>query len=344
MTQDENLNQTQDIPDLDTSYRPSRSSIIMAAQEFGDVVGEYEERENEDVFEDPASLIEDVADTSVTIETGYVLMDVGLLNEHLSKQICTKCKKKIVRFEQKRTGAMLSYHLFCKKEHKTVFKTQRMVNKQPEGNVAITNAVFCSGMTFASWIRFCLAMNLLSFSSTTYYRVLGKYVKPVIVRLWSTIISTTLETIKIATEKAIWVADGQFDSMGYCAKYLIETVMCAYTGRVVDFVIFQKGLYPGGMEAKGLRFLLNRLKLVVGDKVETICTDRNNSVRKLMREEFSEIIHEYDIWHLAKSIKKRMKKLFKGSKVLLSWIKSIGNHLWWCAQTCGGCADTILYK
>jgi len=132
--------------------------------------------------------------------------------------------------------------------------------------------------------------------------------------------------------------------MGYCAKYLIETVMCAFTGRVVDFVILQKGLFQGEMEAKGLRFLLNRLKKVVRDQVETICTDRNNSVRKLMREEFPEIIHEYDIWHLAKSLKKRLKKLFKGSKVLFGWMKSIGNHPWWCAQTCGGCAETIVHK
>jgi len=146
-----------------TTY--SRASIIMAEQEVGD----YEEREDQDHYEEPSSLLEDIADAATTIDSGYVLMDVSILNELMIKQICEKCKKKITRIEQKRTGAMLSYHLFCQKEHKTVLRTQKMVEKQPEGNVAISNAVFCSGMTFSSWTRFCLAMNLLSFSSTTYY-------------------------------------------------------------------------------------------------------------------------------------------------------------------------------
>jgi len=288
--------------------------------------------------------MEDIEDVSIDISEGYVMMDISILNELMSKQPCKTCKGKIIRVEQKRTGAMLSYHLYCSKDHKSITRTQKMVRKQPEGNVAIANAVFCSGITFTAWTRICLCLNLLSFSSTTFYTIIANYVRPVILRTWTKARNQVMSAIKISPEKSIWVADGQFDSPGYSAKYLVETVMCALSGKVIDFVLFQKGLFPGEMEAKALRYLLNRLEDDVLEQVEIICTDRNNCVRKLLREEFPDIDHQYDIWHLAKSLKKRMKLLFKKSKVLLDWVKSVGNHLWWCAQTCGGCADTIIYK
>ena len=63
-----------------------------------------------------------------------------------------------------------------------------------------------------------------------------------------------------------------------------------------------------------------------------------------MREEESDMNHQFDIWHFCKSIKTRVfnaaKK--KSCKELMDWIKSICNHVWWCCATCEN--DEVLLR
>jgi hypothetical protein len=269
---DEQKNPVQNV----SEYKPSETSLEEAAEE-----GIYFETEGEDSEEVEQSLLLDVEDCPIKINEGYVLMDISILNDLVSK-CCQRCQGHIVKVEQFRTGAMLSYSLLCEKGHSIKVQTQKMSRKQPEGNVLLANAIFSSGISFAAWFRFCVALNFLTFSSRTYYKHISTYIKPAIVRTWTSARDCILHAIKTAPDKLIAVADGQFDSMGFCAKYLIETIMCATTGKVVDFVILQKGLYAGEMEGKGLRYVLNRLKSSVGDQIGILCTDRNTSVRKIV--------------------------------------------------------------
>ena len=57
-----------------------------------------------------------------------------------------------------------------------------------------------------------------------------------------------------------------------------------------------------------------------------------------MREEYSHVLHQFDIWHVGKSIKKKNSKLGKkkDNQHLLEWLKSIINHFWWCWVSCNG--------
>lgn len=77
-----------------------------------------------------------------------------------------------------------------------------------------------------------------------------------------------------------------------------------------------------------------------------ITTDRHPQVRKYMREKRKYIVYQFDVWHVAKSI---FKKLLKKSKKktcqsLEPWIPSIRNHLWWSSATCGGDAELLKEK
>ena len=53
------------------------------------------------------------------------------------------------------------------------------------------------------------------------------------------------------------------------------------------------------MEALGFERALNTL-LDVGLQVEVVATDRSPSVRKMMREQYPDIDHKFDLWHTAK--------------------------------------------
>ena len=70
--------------------------------------------------------------------------------------------------------------------------------------------------------------------------------------------------------------------------------------------------------------------------VNQLITDRHTGIRKYMREEESKIIHQFDVWHFVKNIKKRLDKVgkTKSCENLLKWTKSISNHFWWACATC----------
>ena len=82
------------------------------------------------------------------------------------------------------------------------------------------------------------------------------------------------------------------------------------------------------------------LRLLKNDGIipEQITTDRHILIRKYLRDQESGIIHQVDVWHLVKNIKKKLLAANKKSscKIMEKWIKSIGNHLWWACATCEG--------
>ena len=53
------------------------------------------------------------------------------------------------------------------------------------------------------------------------------------------------------------------------------------------------------MELEGLQRVLEKLSAIT---VKKLITDRHRSIAKYLREEHANILHLYDIWHVAKGI------------------------------------------
>ena len=79
-----------------------------------------------------------------------------------------------------------------------------------------------------------------------------------------------------------------------------------------------------------------------GVQISTVATDRHGGIGKLMREHHGHIDHEYDMWHVAKCMKKNLSK--KGNNEISLWLPAIVNHLWYCASTCSGDVDVLKTK
>lgn len=85
---------------------------------------------------------------------------------------------------------------------------------------------------------------------------------------------------------------------------------------------------------------LQENSLIIGQLI----TDRHRSIAKWIRKELPQVTHYYDVWHIAKvynvkwlcyllGVKKKLLALGKkkGCEEVNKWIKSIINHLYWCA-------------
>ena len=92
------------------------------------------------------------------------------------------------------------------------------------------------------------------------------------------------------------------------------------------------------MEIEGLKQNLDKLESLLDTlntrkKIE-VTTDGHKQVKKHLREERSETVKHYlDIWHVAKNLNKKLKKL--KSKLSQRWSKSIINHLYWVVKISG---------
>ena len=81
--------------------------------------------------------------------------------------------------------------------------------------------------------------------------------------------------------------------------------------------------------------------------IKALITDRHKGLAKWMREKHPEIIHFFDIWHIAKSLCKELLKASKekGCDIIKDWMTGIRNHLYWCAtSTTEGFSQLIVEK
>ena len=61
-------------------------------------------------------------------------------------------------------------------------------------------------------------------------------------------------------------------------------------------------------------------------------------------EPFAHLTHSLDIWHKAKKLTLRLSEVAKRApyRSLLSWIRPITNHFWYCSHACKGDAEKMV--
>ena len=88
------------------------------------------------------------------------------------------------------------------------------------------------------------------------------------------------------------------------------------------------------MELEGAKRAFAYL-ISVGLKIAVFVSDRHRGIAKWLRECQPNTAHFFDIWHVARSIGKKMLTLSKqkGCERISQWIKGVRNHLHWCASS-----------
>lgn len=81
--------------------------------------------------------------------------------------------------------------------------------------------------------------------------------------------------------------------------------------------------------------------------IKTFISDRHKGIAKWIQEQRKGTQHFYDIWHVAKSVTKKLLNVSNeaGCEVIKNWIKGIRRHLLWCATlTKSGFGNLIVAK
>ena len=147
--------------------------------------------------------------------------------------------------------------------------------------------------------------------------------------------------------------DGRCESPGHCAKYGAYSLTEERSGLIVDFELVQVGecaanvygseidenkriSYSQNLGKEGLILALQYVQSGLIGRVDVPATDRHPQISSYMKKRQPHIDHQFDIWHVAKSVVKKLADFAKTAKgwPLQPWIAAISNHLWWSAATC----------
>ena len=82
-------------------------------------------------------------------------------------------------------------------------------------------------------------------------------------------------------------------------------------------------------------------------KIDVFVSDRHKGIAKWIRQSEKSTDHYNDVWHVNKSINKKVFKASKekGCEVLKDWLTGIRSHLYWCVQSTRlGYAELITAK
>ncbi|KAL5006833.1 hypothetical protein ScPMuIL_015639, partial [Solemya velum] len=183
------------------------------------------------------------------------------------------------------------------------------------GDLLSAAAIVASGKNFAKIALFAKFMKLNFLGSNTFTNIQRQYV--------------------LSSIEELWESDGRMDSPGFSAQYCSYTMDNSskkiLTVRTVDKRETQ--LKSTTMEKEGFQRVMKELK-DKQVKVTEVVTDAHISIGALMKKEYPDIKHSFDIWHAAKNLGKKVVAagLQKGCKPLQLWSHDIVNHFWYCCQ------------
>ena len=210
-----------------------------------------------------------------------------------------------------------------------------LVNNMAAGNLVLSAAILFSGTTFNQFSKLSSIANLQIFSHSKFYLIQDRYLFPVVTDTWE---AHQEAALVCAEEQTLWLSgDGRCDSPGHSAKYCTYSLMDQNSGNILDFQLVQVSEVEnsGRMEKVGFERAMSRLE-ESGLQCRVLTTDRHPQIVSLMKKVNPHINHQFDVWHLAKNISKKLREKAKKKTCseLMEWINSVTNHLWWSAATC----------
>ena len=258
------------------------------------------------------------------------------------------CLSKVVSLQKSLSGSRLIIKTRCAAGCTNTWSSQPTLNKMAAGNLLLSAAVLFSGNTYTRLHDIADHLNMPIVGETQFYNIQKQYLFPVVNETWLSMQTAVLDGLS-TVDRIVMSGDGRCDSPGHCAKYMTYTLMDEETGYITEFCVLNTAdptvKNSNAMEPMGLKKCLDSLNQF-DINIAVLTTDRHVTIRKIMRLEYPTIIHQFDVWHLVKSITKRLTALakVKGNENLFDWIQSLNNHFWWCAESCNGDAEVLREK
>ncbi|XP_066442136.1 uncharacterized protein [Eleutherodactylus coqui] len=256
------------------------------------------------------------------------------------------CGKPIMKIFKKRVGTFVSVYVTCADNHRThLWESQPKKGNIPVGNLALSASILFSGATFRQVHNLFYHMGLECVRKSTYHKYQRKYLFPTVQQHWKKDQAKNLS--RLGNSSICVVGDGQFDGPGRSARYCLYTLMDASTKKILNIQIEQMrpGISSTHLEKEAFQKSLEKLKKK-NVRIKIICTDKCAGFKKLIKNDFKTMVHQFDVWHMVRSIGAKVlsasRRKYCGD--LSAWVSAVKDHLWWSASTCDNNPELLLEK
>ena len=240
-------------------------------------------------------------DTEIHKQLKFIVFQNQLL---LLLFICLACFSKEFAVNPIVKGNILTAYIKC-----LCCKIVREWKSQPEirnyavSDILLSGATLFNGLLPNKFLLTLMSMKIARISPRTFFRHQGKFLHGAVRNVWGKQQNDLFD--KIRGQELLVGGDRRCDSMGHTAKYDSYTTIDLKRNKIlhVDLVQSIEVKSSAQMELEGLQ---NTVKFFKGSglKLSALVTDRHRQIRKWVRENMVGVLHYFDCWHIAKSIKR----------------------------------------
>ena len=265
-------------------------------------------------------------------EPKYMIFHNQLL---LLLSICHLCSSNAVTVRSVLKGSMLVAVVQCSHCKSTwEWCSQPKIRGYAVGDILLSAAILFSGNLPSKSLRLFKSISIACQSTRSFFRHQNNHIHYVVTKLWN---SQQQELLQGVTEEGLLIGgDGRCDSMGHSAKYGSYAAVDLERNKILHVELVQSNEVKSSyhMELEGITRLIelfDRFQV----KVRALVTDRHRQVTAWLKKNWQGVKHYFDCWHIAKSIKKKLKLLSKkkGYELVGEWIRSLVNHYCWSVMS-----------
>lgn len=258
--------------------------------------------------------------------------------------VCVTCHRQCSVYLTRMIGSMIVLRQQCNFGHTRQWSSQPCNGTMPYGNLSTAACLFFNGCSPVKFLNICHHLRIPMIKLRTFNLMQANYLIPAVKTVWD---KTQLQLLHTLVGKNCVVGgDARCCSPGHTAKFSSYTIMDLQTSKILDVKLVQVNEVKNSnaMELEGLKRCLTFLKQYIN--ITSLTTDRHVMVKKYLADEMKHIQHWFDVWHVAKNIKKKIDAQAKRRDlcILRDWSQSVSNHLYWCAASSAGCGKLVVDK
>eukprot|EP00063_Salmo_salar_P012852 XP_013987687.1 PREDICTED: uncharacterized protein LOC106565277 isoform X3 [Salmo salar] len=215
------------------------------------------------------------------------------------------CQAGVISSSPKINSFAITMETECVVGHRRKWESQTRVVKLFAGNLLLSSAVFLTGGSHSTFAETCHHLSLVSMLLRQFANQQRIYIVPEDNYMWTQHTEANLATI--VDSPCIISGDTWCDSPGHCASFGTYTILDSASHLILAqetvHVTEVKSSY--WLETEGLERCLQHIESH-GCSIETLATDRHPSVRVHLRDSHADTWHEYDLWNIAKGVRKQL--------------------------------------
>ncbi|XP_061192241.1 uncharacterized protein LOC133200466 [Saccostrea echinata] len=252
-----------------------------------------------------ANFTSNEAEKAVWKERKFIVFESHLLELFKS---CPSCASLCLFQIKKIIGSLVKVDQTCGTcGYERTWDSQPITGSVTSGNLLLSAAILFTGLLTSKALRFMEHINIQTITPNTFFQHQKHYLHPSICSVWKTFQDNYFQKMIESGKDLTIGGDGRADTPGHSAKFGSYAILNLELSPVINVQLVQSNEVKSSyhMEKEGFIRSINFIK-EKGLKIAEIVTDRHVQIVKHVREEMPETIHHFDVWHVAKGLKKKV--------------------------------------